>query len=163
MPCIGNYRYCKKLGKHKMLKYFLDLPFYSFKKSNKLRKISRRIYKAQVLGATSRKQYEEGTMTLDEVNYGYDKKELAKVLDDFYKAREELFDFCENDRFIKEDIKHHGIDRKDLGYLFYALDQILQHRNPPHVPQLQLYYISFQEVSLNNVNHANHFQNKLYP
>ena len=108
-----------------MLRYFLDVPFYSFKKSNKLRKISRRIYKAQVINATSRKEYEEGTKTLDEVNYGYDKKELAKVLDDFYKAREELFDFCENDRFIKEDIKHHGIDRKDLGYLFYGLDCFL--------------------------------------
>ena len=105
--------------------HLLDVPFYSFKKSKKLRSISRRIYKAQVISAASRKEYEEGSMTLGGINYGYDKKELIKVLDDFYKAREELFDFCENDRFIKEDIKHHGINRTDLGYLFFALDSFL--------------------------------------
>ena len=81
-----------------MLRYFLDLPFYSFKKSNKLRKLRK------ILGARPR---------IDIID--------EEGMKQRYEARNELWEFCKKDRFIKEDLEHHKIGSKELENLYDTL------------------------------------------
>ena len=81
---------------------------YSIKKSYKLKKISKILYKRS----------SDSLLMLSEIHY----KDLIVDQKEYIDAFNELMNFCETDRFIKLEMEYYKIDRNYLKLLYVLMD-----------------------------------------